>query len=142
MTRPDRRRRFLTRCSFAEAALVIVCTHFGVDVDKVRGRRRPQTIVRVRSVAAYVLRHATSMSYPEIGVMLGGKDHSTMITACRRVERALPVDGVLRWDLLQIAQLLAEKQQIRLVLPSETKLLEAEGPPATSTVDAAPAGSV
>ena len=117
-------------------------THFGVDIDKVRGPQRPQTLARVRAVAAYVLRHATAMSYPEIGAMLGGRDHSTMIYACRRVEKALAVDGVLKWDLLQIAQLLAEKQQVRLALPSGMKLLEAEGPPATSTVDAAPAGSV
>jgi chromosomal replication initiation ATPase DnaA len=122
--RPDRHRRFLTTQSFAEAALTIVCTHFGADIAKVRGLQRPQSIVRVRSVAAYVLRHATTLSYPEIGVMLGGKDHSTMIVACRRVEKALLVDGVLKWDLLQIAQTLAEKQQIRLTLPSETKLLE------------------
>ena len=80
--------------------------------------------MRARSVAAYVLRHATSLSYPEVGAMLGGKNHSTMITACRRVEEALAIDGGLRWDLLQIAQALAEKQQIRLSLPSETKLLE------------------
>lgn len=124
MIRPDRRQRFLATRAFAEAALAIVCAHFGVDVYKIRGPRRWRSLVRARSVAAYVLRHATSLSYPEVGAMLGGKNHSTMITACRRVEEALAIDGGLRWDLLQIAQALAEKQQIRLSLPSETKLLE------------------
>lgn len=126
MIRPDRRKRFLVTRAFAEAALDIVCEHFGVPVDKVRGRRRFQTIVRVRSVAAWVLRHATAMSYPEVGAMLGGYDHSSMIVACRRVEKALAVDGVLKWDLLQIAQALAEKQQIRLALPGEVRLLGPE----------------
>ena len=124
MTRPDYRRRFLATRAFAEAALSIVCEHFGIHIYKVRGPRRPQTLARVRAVAAYVLRHATAMSYPEIGMMLGGRDHSTMIYACRRIERALAVDSVLKWDLLQIAQTLAERRQILLVLPSETKLLE------------------
>ena len=64
------------------------------------------------------------MSYPEIGAMLGGRHHSTVIHSCQRIEGALAVDGVLKWDLLQIAQTLAERQQIRLVLPSEMKLLE------------------
>jgi chromosomal replication initiator protein len=109
---------------FAEAALAIVCEHYGADLAKIRGLRRPRTIVRVRSVGAYVLRHATPMSYPEIGVMLGGRDHSTVIVACRRIERALLVDGVLKWDLLQIAQKLAERQQIRLILPRDVKMLE------------------
>jgi len=114
MIRPNHRRRFLATRTFAEAAVDIVAAHFGVTAQAIRGPRRCRAISRTRAVAAYVLRNATPFSYPEIGVMLGGKDHSAVMSMCRRIEMALEVDSVLRWDLLQIAQLLAERKQIRL----------------------------
>jgi chromosomal replication initiator protein len=47
-------------------------------------------------IAMYLSRHLTSMSYPEIGSRFGGKDHSTIISAVRKIEKKMAEDPSLR----------------------------------------------
>lgn len=108
MNQLARQVRFLSTQPFVMAAIDIVAEHFGVAVDKIRGRRRHRSVSRARAVAAFVLRKATSLSWPEIAAVLGGFDHSSMIAAFKRVKAALAIDAVLKWDLMQIARRLVD----------------------------------
>ncbi|MEZ4380190.1 MAG: chromosomal replication initiator protein DnaA [Nannocystaceae bacterium] len=62
-----------------------VATHFSVRIADLKGPRRHKGIARPRMIAMYLSRELTSASFPEIGMRFGGKDHSTVINACKRI---------------------------------------------------------
>lgn len=59
----------------------------GLAIAEIVSPRRQRHIVYWRTIAAYLMRKHTAVSYPVIGNRLGGRDHSTIIHACRIVER-------------------------------------------------------
>ncbi len=69
-----------------EAVQKAVATHFSVRIADLKGPRRHRGISRPRMIAMYLSRELTGSSYPEIGLRFGGKDHSTVINACRRIK--------------------------------------------------------
>lgn len=66
----------------------LVATHFSIRIADLKGPRRHKGIARPRMIAMYLARELTPASFPEIGLRFGGKDHSTVINACKRI-RAL-----------------------------------------------------
>ncbi len=66
----------------------LVATHFAIRIADLKGPRRHKGIARPRMIAMYLARELTPASFPEIGLRFGGKDHSTVINACKRI-RAL-----------------------------------------------------
>ena len=64
-----------------------VASHFNFKVAELRGHRRHRTLANARAIAMYLARELTRSSFPEIGQRFGGKDHSTVIYAHRRVAR-------------------------------------------------------
>ncbi|HEX2325410.1 MAG TPA: DnaA/Hda family protein [Chloroflexota bacterium] len=84
------------RRASAEEVLLATGATFGVPVGELKGRRRDKEVVLPRQVAMYLLRHETGASLAEIGAVLGGRDHSTVIHGCERVATALESDPRLR----------------------------------------------
>ena len=76
-----------------------VCTQFHVKMTELKSRRRSKTLVHPRQVAMYLCRELTDASYPEIGRQFGGKDHTTIIHACRQVAKAKEADAALHATL-------------------------------------------
>ena len=72
-----------------------VCTQFHVKMTELKSRRRSKTLVHPRQIAMYLCRELTDASYPEIGRHFGGKDHTTIIHACRQVAKAKETDTTL-----------------------------------------------
>ena len=72
-----------------------VCTQFHVKLSELKSRRRSKTLVHPRQIAMYLCRELTDASYPEIGRQFGGKDHTTIIHACRQVAKAKESDAAL-----------------------------------------------
>jgi chromosomal replication initiator protein len=64
-------------------------TRSGFCVLEIRGRSRASNIVLWRSIASYLGRKLTSLSYPELALALGRKNHSTVHAAVKRVEHLL-----------------------------------------------------
>ncbi len=62
-----------------------VCEYFKLRVPDLISKNRKQTIARPRQVAMALARELTTNSYPEIGHAFGGRDHTTVINACKRV---------------------------------------------------------
>jgi chromosomal replication initiator protein len=79
----------------------VVCEYFSITAKDLLGQRRDQRIVRPRQVAMYLCKEITGASYPEIGTQFGGKDHTTVIHACRKVESNLE-DHYIRTSLENI----------------------------------------
>lgn len=73
-----------------------VCVHFNVNMKDIKSSKRLKAVVLPRQVAMYLARQLTSSSYPEIGDKFGGKDHSTIIHAIRKVEKLMEENYQLR----------------------------------------------
>ena len=76
-----------------------VCSQFHVKLTELKSRRRSKTLVHPRQIAMYLCRELTDASYPEIGRQFGGKDHTTIIHACRQVAKAKETDTTLQTTL-------------------------------------------
>jgi chromosomal replication initiator protein len=81
-----------------ERILAAVAEHFAVPPEALLGSGREKLVSAARAVAMYLARQHTGMSYPEIGRALGGKNHSTVIAACQRVEGMITGNELLCWN--------------------------------------------
>jgi len=62
-----------------------VCAHFGLTRETLLSRSRAERVVWPRQVAMYLAKELTEHSLPSIGREFGGRDHTTVMHACRRV---------------------------------------------------------
>jgi chromosomal replication initiator protein len=65
---------------------------FGTDVETLVSRRRDRRTSTARNVAMFLTRETTNLSYPQIGALYGGRDHSTVISSIDRVSGQVSVD--------------------------------------------------
>jgi len=79
-----------------ERILAAVSERFGVRPETLVGKRRTQAIALPRQVAMYLMRHLTELSLVEIGRCFGGRDHSTVIHACRQIADRIQRDEAFR----------------------------------------------
>ncbi len=79
-----------------EEILKRVSSHFNVKISDIKSPKRLKAVVLPRQIAMYLSRQLTSSSYPEIGERFGGKDHSTIIHAIRKIDKLMEEDFQLR----------------------------------------------
>ncbi len=70
----------------------IVAEYYKVPVNELRAKKRNQNIVVPRQVAMYLSRQLANLSLPEIGNAFGGKDHTTVLHSCRKIEELVNSD--------------------------------------------------
>jgi chromosomal replication initiator protein len=63
-----------------------VCEYFGLKLQDIKAKKRTRDIAFPRQVAMYLCKHLTDSSLSEIGKNFGGKDHSTVIHACKLIQ--------------------------------------------------------
>lgn len=80
-----------------EAILESICEYFGLAPKDLMSGRRQRTISLARSVAMHLVRKTAKLSFPEIGARMGKRNHSTVISACRRIEKAVTDNEKLVW---------------------------------------------
>jgi chromosomal replication initiator protein len=73
-----------------------VASHFDIRLADMTSRRRPQNIAFPRQVAMYLSRTLTERSLADIGDSFGGRDHGTVLHACRLIEQKMRADQTLR----------------------------------------------
>lgn len=71
--------------------------YFGVTVEAIRSKGRERTISLARAIAMYLIRKHTPLSFPEIGRLMGKKNHSTVLMAVRRIENVLHHNQTVEW---------------------------------------------
>ena len=76
----------------AEDILTATAAAYGFSADDLRSPSRRQPLVLSRQVAMYLCREQTDLSLPKIGVMFGGRDHTTVMHAIDKVKRLLLTD--------------------------------------------------
>jgi chromosomal replication initiator protein len=89
-----------------ESILQAICRYFGVSLEDLRGKARDRRVIVPRQVAMYLLREDGKLSLPEIGNLLGGRDHTTVLHGNRAVVSSLQNDSRLRGDLKGVRDLL------------------------------------
>ena len=92
--------------SSPERILNVVCSHFEVKLSDLVSGRRPQALSFARQVSMFLLRERTELSLSEIGSLLGGRDHTTILHGIRKIERAVDEDNRLRDHLARIRSIL------------------------------------
>jgi chromosomal replication initiator protein len=83
-----------------------VCQHYNMAPAALRGKQRDKEIVLPRQVAMYLLRTETAASLPQIGEVLGGRDHSTILHGYSKISHEMTENNQLRRDILAIRELL------------------------------------
>jgi chromosomal replication initiator protein len=76
--------------------------YFRVEPGEVCSRRRGRSALLPRQVGMYLARALTPLSLEQIGAHFGGRDHSTVLHACRKVEQALARDSALSGAVRQL----------------------------------------
>lgn len=78
--------------------------YFQIPIEDILGKKRTKEIVTPRQVTMYLLRHEANLSYPEIGRVMGGKDHSTIMHGCSKVESDISTNQKMKEDLSSIKE--------------------------------------
>jgi chromosomal replication initiator protein len=79
-----------------------VSRYFRVKARQLQSRQRYRNILLPRQVGMYLARRLTGLSLEQIGAYFGGRDHSTVLHACRKVEEAIGADAGLSGAVRQI----------------------------------------
>lgn len=87
----------------------IVARHYNVSKQDLLSNRRTRTIVKPRQVAMYLAKMLTPRSLPEIGRRFGGRDHTTVLHAVRKIEDLVGADGKLAQELELLKRLINDQ---------------------------------
>ena len=91
----------------ADDIIEAVCSVCAVRVSDIKGKSRQKKFVRPRHIAMYMVRTITSLSFPEIARVFGGRDQSTIQHGVKKIQQALPKDPNLQSTILFIKRNLA-----------------------------------
>jgi chromosomal replication initiator protein len=83
-----------------------VSDYYGVELDLLKGQKRDKAIVVPRQIAMYLMRAETDASLLRIGAELGGRDHSTVLHACDKIDRESQENDELRRELAAVRELI------------------------------------
>jgi chromosomal replication initiator protein len=75
-----------------------VTAFFGITPADVHSSKKDRTVSIARSFSMYLARKYTDMSFPEIGKLMGNKNHATVILACRKIEDMLKNNSQVNWQ--------------------------------------------
>ena len=83
-----------------------VAAHFSIRISDMHSARRSRAIARPRQIAMYLSKQLTTRSLPEIGRKFGGRDHTTVIHAVRKIEELRAADETFSEDVNLLRQML------------------------------------
>ncbi len=83
-----------------------VAEHFNIRLGEMTSERRARAVARPRQVAMYLAKQLTTRSLPEIGRKFGGRDHTTVIHAVRKIEELKLTDPALAEDVELLRRML------------------------------------
>ena len=83
-----------------------VADYFKIKVAEMYSKKRVRSLARPRQVAMALAKELTPMSLPDIGEAFGGRDHTTVLHACRRIQELTEADADLARDYAVLLQML------------------------------------
>ncbi|HEY7064773.1 MAG TPA: chromosomal replication initiator protein DnaA [Chloroflexota bacterium] len=94
-----------------ESVLEAVTRYYSVSLLDLQGKARDKRVVGPRQVAMYLLREETPLSLPDVGALLGGRDHTTVMHGVQKVSAEIEQDGRLRTDVRAVRDLLYDLEK-------------------------------
>jgi len=79
-----------------------ISDYYDITTEQLLGQKRNKELVYPRQVSAYLLREELSLSFPKIGKELGGKDHTTIMHACKKIANELQNNNVVQHEINNI----------------------------------------
>lgn len=104
-------KNFLTQAAHSltvEAVQKEVANYFNVKLADLKSQKRHQAIARPRQIAMYLARKLCKASYPDLGARFGGKDHTTVLSACRKIEELVQTDTKTRHTVEELERHLSQ----------------------------------
>jgi chromosomal replication initiator protein len=86
----------------------VVARHYNVSRQELVSNRRTRVIVKPRQIAMYLSKTMTPRSFPEIGRRFGGRDHTTVLHAVRKIEELISNDQKLGHEIELLRRLITE----------------------------------
>ena len=84
-----------------------VADYYGLTRQQITGKTRTKNIAGARHISIYLCRKLLDLSYMKIGDEFGGRDHTTIISACSKVEKQMHTDAGLATAVSEIEKLLS-----------------------------------
>ncbi len=91
-----------------EGIIKVVAEHYNIKADELFNKKRTQNIAFPRQVAMYLCRELADLSYPRIGELFGGRDHTTVIHAYEKISNQKSSNLSLQTELQEIIDILRQ----------------------------------
>ena len=79
-----------------------VADYYKITIEDLKGKKRSNKVAHPRQLAMYLCRLETDETFPRIGLEFGGRDHSTVIFACDKMEKELETNTELEQAIKEI----------------------------------------
>ena len=79
-----------------------VASYYDIKVSDLDSKRRTAEIALARQVAMYLCRESTDFSFSKIGEIFGGRDHSTVMSNCNKIQTLYQEDEIIKYDIDEI----------------------------------------
>lgn len=96
-----------------EVILDLAANYFGISVSELIGRSRTAKIALQRQIIMYLIREETGASLPQIGELLGGRDHTTVIHGCDRIADEMEANAEVSRQVTELRARLYEPVRVR-----------------------------
>lgn len=86
----------------------LVSDYFNVTLSDMKGKKRTKQITFPRQIAMYIIREMTDYSTTEIGLEFGGRDHTTVMHSCQRIEDRMKTDSTIEPTIQELMRSIKE----------------------------------
>ena len=80
----------------------VVCDYFDLPIEMLKSKTRKREVVQARQIAMYFAKNMTKSSLATIGMHCGGKDHATVLHACRTVNNLMDTDKKFKAQVVDL----------------------------------------
>ena len=81
--------------------------YYNIKLSDLMSKRRSRTVARPRQMAMFLTKELTNFSLPEIGDAFGGRDHTTVLHACKKIVEVSITDNKIKEDLINLRRALS-----------------------------------
>jgi chromosomal replication initiator protein len=89
----------------------VVAEYFGISFSDLSSKKRPNSLVIPRHIAMYITRELSELSTTEIGQEFGGRDHTTVMNACDKIEDKMKMDPTLEPTIQHLTKTIKERSE-------------------------------
>lgn len=79
--------------------LNVICNYYGITDNEIKGSKRFRRICQPRHMLMYLIHKTTSMSLRDIGLFVGGRDHTSAMYARENIENLMQTDSLVKEDI-------------------------------------------